>query len=116
MKIITSITNSVNQKMQIVLENNETVDFHLYYKPRTLSWYYDFTYKNLTCNGSKVVLSPNSIRQFRRILPFGFYFSSDSFVEPFRQDDFSSGRIMMAVLNSDEMALIERELYNNVKV
>lgn len=102
--------------MQLVLENNETVDFHLFYKPRMQSWYYDFSYKDLTCNGSKVVLSPNSIRQFRKILPFGISFSADSFVEPFSQNDFSSGRVVMGVLNKDEVAQVEREIFNNVKI
>lgn len=114
MQVITSITNSVNQKMQLVLENNETVDFRLYYKPRMQSWYYDFSYKNITCNGSKVVLSPNSIRQFRRILPFGLFFGAESFIEPFSQDDFSTGRITFGVLNSDEVEQVEREIFNYV--
>lgn len=113
MQIITSITNSPNQQMQLVLENNETVDFHLYYKPRNLSWYYDFKYKELICNGSKVVLSPNSIRQFRKILPFGISFTADSYVEPFSQNDFATGRVIMCVLNGDEVTQIEREFFNN---
>lgn len=113
MQTITSITSSVNQRMQLVLENNETVDFHIYYSARMQSWYYDFSYKNVTCNGSKVVLSPNSIRQFRKILPFGFMFNANSYVQPFKQDDFSSGRVQFSVLNADEVQQIEREVFNN---
>lgn len=114
MQQITSITSSANQQMQIVLENNEIVDFHIYFSARTQSWYYDFVYKDLICNGSKVVLNPNSIRQFRKILPFGFQFSSDSYVQPFKQDDFSTGRIVLNVLNADEVQQIEREVFNIV--
>lgn len=113
MQQITSITSNVNQRMQLVLENNETVDFHLYYSSRMRSWYYDFTYKELTCNGSKVVLSPNSIRQFRKILPFGLMFSAESQIQPFAQDDFQSGRAALSVLNADEVKQIEREIFNN---
>lgn len=113
MQQITSITSSANQQMQIVLDNNETVDFHIYYSVRMKSWYYDFSYKNFICNGSKVVLCPNSIRQFRNILPFGFMFASDSYVQPFKQDDFATGRIVLNVLNADEIQQVEREIYNN---
>lgn len=113
MQNITSITSSANQRMQLVLENNETVDFHIYYSARMQSWYYDFSYKNITCNGSKVVLSPNSIRQFRNILPFGFKTSSNSYVQPFKQDDFSSGRVVFSILNSDEVKQVEKEMYLN---
>lgn len=113
MQQITSITSSANQHMQLVLENNETVDFRLYYSARMHSWYYDFTYKNLICNGSKVVLSPNSLRQFRKILPFGFMFSSESRIQPFSQDDFQTGRVVLNVLNADEVKQVEREIFNN---
>ena len=112
MQTVTSIKTNPNQTMQLVLENNETVDFHLYYSARTENWYYDFSYKSITCKGSKVVLSPNALRQFKRILPFGIMFSSESLAEPFRLDDFSSGRIVLSVLNSAEVAQIEREVYN----
>lgn len=112
MQEITSITSSANQRMQLVLENNETVDFHIYYSARMQSWYYDFSYKNLTCNGSKVVLTPNSLRQFRKIIPFGIMFSAESFVEPFQQNDFATGRVVMSVLSADEVIQVERETYN----
>lgn len=113
MQNITSITSSANQRMQLVLENNETVDFHIYYSARMTAWYYDFTYKNITCNGSKVVLTPNSLRQFINILPFGFMFSAASYVEPFQQTDFSSGRVVMSLLTKDEVQQIEKEIFNN---
>lgn len=113
MQIITSITSSANQRMQLVLENNETVDFHIYYSARMLAWYYDFTYKDITCNGSKVVLTPNSLRQFKKILPFGFMFSASSYIEPFKLNDFSSGRVTMSLLNADEVQQVEKEIFNN---
>ena len=113
MQNITSITSSVNQRMQLVLENNETVDFHIYYAARMQAWYFDFTYKNTSCNGLKVVLTPNALRQFKNIIPFGFMFSSNSYVEPINQKDFSSGRVVMTILNADEVKQVEKEIYNN---
>lgn len=112
MQIITSLTNEPNQRHQLVLDNNETVDFRLYYLARMQSWYYDFSYQDTTVYCSKVVLTPNSLRQFRRILPFGLAFFSDSEVEPFQITDFSSGRVQMAILNAEEVQQIEEEIYN----
>lgn len=112
MQHITSITSKPKQKMTLVLENNETVDFYLYYLPRQMGWFYNFTYKNLTVNCSKAVLSPNVLRQFKRIIPFGIMFTADSFVEPFDIDDFSNGRVSMYILNSDEVKEIESEAFN----
>lgn len=112
MQQITSITSEPRQRMTLVLENNETVDFLLYYLPRQQGWFYDFTYNNLTCKGSKVTLSPNALRQFKRIIPFGIAFMTDDYVEPFSIDDFSSGRVSMYILNDDEVKQIESEVYN----
>ena len=113
MQIITSITSSSNQHMTLVLDNNEKVDFRLYYLIRQQSWFYDFTYKDLTVNCSKVVLTPNSLRQFRKIIPFGLAFVADGYVEPFSIDDFSTGRVVMYVLNSDEVKQVESEIFND---
>lgn len=112
MQQITSITSSSKQKMTLVLENNETADFMLYYLPRQQSWFYNLTYKNLTVNCSRVVLTPNSLRQFKRIIPFGIAFTAEGDVEPFNINDFSSGRVSMYVLNSDEVQEIESEVFN----
>ena len=98
MQEITSITNSSKQRMTLVLENNETVDF---------------TYKELTVNGSRVTLTPNALRQYRRLIPFGIAFVTQGFVEPFSISDFSNGRVKMYVLNSDEVEQIEAEVYND---
>lgn len=112
MQQITSITNSPNQRMTLVLENNETVDFILYYLPRMQSWFYDLTYNELTVNCSRVMLTPNSMRQFKKIIPFGMAFSAEGDVQPFDINDFSSGRVSMYVLNSDEVKQVESEIFN----
>lgn len=112
MQQITSITSQPKQRMTIVLENNETVDFLLYYLPRQQGWFYDLTYNNLTVKGSRVTLTPNSLRQFKRIIPFGIGFTSEGDVEPFSIDDFSSGRVSMIVLNSEDVEQIENEVFN----
>ena len=112
MQIITTLTDYPNQRHQLVLENRENADFRLYFLGRQRSWFYDISYKDITINCNKVVLTPNSLRQFKNILPFGITFYTDGNVEPFKIDDFSSGRIKMAVLNSDEIKQIEKEVYN----
>lgn len=113
MKQITTITAAQKQQHTLVLENNETVEFYIEYCPRMQAWYYNFTYKNITQNCIKVVLTPNSLRHLRRVIPFGLAFLSDSQVEPFNQDDFLTGRIQLYVLNEDEVAEFEEEFYND---
>lgn len=112
MRQITALTNEPRQRHQLVLENNDTVDFKLYYSSRQEAWYFDWTYKDITVNCSKVVLSPNTLRNFQRLIPFGICFDSDGFVEPFQLEDFSTGRIKMYLLNQQEVQTIEQEVFN----
>lgn len=111
MKEITALTGEPKQRYQLVLETNDTVDFRLYFYPSQRSWYFDFTYNTLTVDGSKVVLSPNTLRNFKNIIPFGIGFVTDGYVEPYKLDDFSSGRIKMILLNKEDVEDIERNIF-----
>lgn len=113
MQQITTLTDEPKQRHQLVLDNNETVDFRLRYSARQQAWYFDFTYKELTSKGLKVVLTPNALRCFRRLIPFGIAFSTQGYVEPFQLDDFSSGRVEMYVLNAEDVQTVEQEIYLN---
>lgn len=114
MQIITSLTSSPNQFHQLVLENNETADIYLRYYPRMFSWFFDIAYKDKRVNNIKVVLHPNILRQFKNNIPFGlmFYTDNDSPVEPFQITDFETGRVKLSILNKDEVAQIESEIFN----
>lgn len=56
-------------------------------------------------------MTPNALRCFLRIIPFGIAFSTNSYVEPFQLDDFSSGRVQMYLLNSEDVQTIEQEIF-----
>lgn len=108
MKQITSITSDSKQLMTIPLDNNQgEIEFRLYYLATQYSWYYDFTYKNYTSNGNKVVLNPNALRHLRKILPFGIAFYAEGNIEPYKQDDFLTGRVQMYILNPTDIEELE---------
>lgn len=114
MQVVTSFTSSPKQFHELVLDNNETADFHIKYNPRMLCWSFDISYLDKTIDGVKVVLHPNILRQFRKILPFGlmFFTENGSPVEPFQISDFENGRVKMAILNTEEVLQVESEIYN----
>lgn len=113
MQVITTLTNHPDQLHTLVLEDNDTATFRLFYCGRMQEWYFDLEYKDLVINGAKVVLTPNILRQFRKNIPFGIAFFADSYVEPFEIEAFSSGRVSMGILNSEEVQEIESEIYND---
>lgn len=113
MQQITSLTNDSKQRMTINLEDNQgSVEFFLYYAPTQYSWYYDFTYNDYTSNGNKVVLNVNALRHLKKIIPFGLMFQAEGNIEPFKIDDFSTQRVQLYVLNSDDVNTIEEEIYD----
>jgi len=113
MQIVSALTSDTKQRFIISLEDGGIVRFYLYYYPSQYSWYFDFQYGDYICNGNKVVLSPNTIRHLRNRLPFGIGFLSGQQAEPFSLDDFATGRVIMTILNSEDVKEMET-LYEEV--
>ena len=114
MQQITNLTSSVKQQMQLILENNETADFYLHYNGRMEAWFFSFSYGNITVNNLKVCLHPNILRAFKNIIPFGISFASTNIVEPFQVTSFSSGACGMYLLDKEEVAEVEENIFNYV--
>lgn len=112
MNQITSLTDNPRQSFQVPISAGEYIQFELYYYVTQKSWFFDFTYNNYTAKGNRVVLSPNTLRHLKNIIPFGLAFMADGNVEPFDLTDFSSGRVKMYILNTDEVEEIESTIYN----
>lgn len=111
MRIITEFTDNPKQTAALVLENNETVTFRLYYYETQLSWYFDFEYGSVISNGNKVVLGNNILRSFKNIIPFGLAFKSLDGVEPYAVDDFTSGRVTVYLLSQEDVVAMEANVY-----
>lgn len=111
MKIITSITSSPKQSFTLKLDNNESARIRMYFYPTQKSWYFDLEYKGYINNGNKIVQTMNALRHLRDRIPFGLAIVSSSQAEPFALDDFSSGKVLMLLLNSEEVETIEEVVY-----
>lgn len=111
MELITSLTDSPRQSFNFPIDTGDIVDFYMYYYLTQKSWFFDFTYRNYTSCGNRVVLTPNALRHLINIIPFGVAFMSEGNVEPFDIEDFSSGRVGMYILNQEEVKEIESNIY-----
>lgn len=111
MRIITEFTDNPSQTCTLVLENQETVAFNLRFYETQLSWYFDFIYNDVISNGNKVVLGANILRSFKHIIPFGLAFQANDGVEPFKLDDFTSGRVSVYLLSKADVEAMEGNVY-----
>lgn len=113
MRQITEIGKEPTQTLQLVAEDNTRIDFKLFYKPTQESWYFDLSYEpeNFSLNGVKLVNSPNILRQYINIIPFGISCIVEDGTDPYFLDDFTSGRAVINLLTETETEQVEINLY-----
>ena len=117
MTIITGITDQPKQQTSIVLPDGTKAVLYLEYRPQQNGWYYNLTYGPNTrlvpfvLNGQRLVSSPNIMRQFRNLIPFGIAILTQNNIEPTRQTDFIDGTITMLLLDTADVAQVEAQVY-----
>lgn len=114
MKKIDKITSYPRQKLSFPLESGEEVSLTLEFMPRQQGWfitelvYLDFIVRNL-----RVSTSPNILRQFRNIIPFGLCCQTVEKREPMFIEDFQTNSSSLYVMSSSEVKAYEDFLNDN---
>ena len=115
MQIITGITSEPKQSISIPLPSGDSFTLTLQFYPQQTGWFYDILYSTRTtdfqCNGSRLVTSPNILRQYQDIIPFGISIVTQGGVEPTTQTTFSDEVVTLLLLDEADIALIESEIY-----
>lgn len=107
MQLITAITNDPIQTLGLILDDGSTVQMQLNYIPAQQGWFYSLTYGTFQANLMRVVNSPNMIRKYRNIIPFGLSCTTIDGYEILNQSDFISGRASIFVLNPTDVSDVE---------
>ena len=107
MKQITAFTNDTIQQINLVLDDGSTAQMTMTYVPAQKSWFYTVTYGSFQSNLMRIVNSPNLLRKYRHVIPFGISVSTIDGYEIVNQNDFSSGRVSFYVLNSTDVSSME---------
>jgi hypothetical protein len=106
-----NLTDYPKQNFGIILETGEKINFSLEYEPVRKSWLYSVGYKDIIINNRNLIVSPNTLRQFRNILPFGVLVYSMDKLDPSFLTDFVNGRIEIYILNQSEIDYVESDIY-----
>lgn len=91
----------------MVLDDGTRVNMSLSFWPSQQGWFYSLVYGDFEVNNRRIVNSPNLLRQFRSIIPFGICCTIIDGYEPVYQNDFTAGRASLYVLNSSDILLTE---------
>lgn len=111
MKLLTGFTNNPKQTLVILLADDTAVSLSLEYRPNQAGWFYDWTYQGRTVNGNRLVSSPNILRAFRDLIPFGLAVLASGNVEPLNQQDLVDGTVKIYLLDSADLARVEEVVY-----
>lgn len=107
MKKITALTNDAKQSVNLVLDSGARVSMQINFIPNQVAWYYSLTYGTFNVNNMRLVNSPNMLRKFRNIIPFGIACTVLDGYEPIFQSDFTSGRATLYLLNQTDLTSTE---------
>jgi hypothetical protein len=108
MKQITSITDDPKQTMTITLNDGSLLILTMQYIQANKGWFLSLIYGSLlTINMRRVVSSPNLLRAFRNIVPFGIACKVSDTLEPIYKTDFLNGRAKLLILDSDGVGYVE---------
>ena len=105
MKTITGITNKPNQACTLTLSDGTKATLNLYFRPQQTGWFLDVSYSTVTINGLRLVSSPNILRSWRRLIPFGLAFTMPDGSDPSGQEDFSTATFLL--LEQADIATVE---------
>lgn len=111
MTTLQGITDQPKQSTSIVLDDGTAATIVLEYRPQQLGWFYNLAWQDFTLNGQRIVASPNILRSYRKILPFGLAVLTNNGIEPLNQDDFINGTITLLLLNAQDVLDVETTVF-----
>lgn len=111
MNTLQGITDQPKQTTTIVLDDGTKATLVLEYRPQQLGWFYNLTHESFVLNGQRLVASPNILRSFRKLIPFGLAVLTTNGVEPLNQRDFVNGTVTLLLLDADEVDEVETAVF-----
>jgi hypothetical protein len=101
---VNQITTAALQNQTLTLPDGSLIQTQLYFVPMQYGWFIDISYgANFTINNLRICNSPNMLRQWQNIIPFGLACFSTNDREPSQQADFFSQASILYVLTEAEV-------------
>lgn len=110
MRILDKLTNAPSQRYTVITDAGDQVFLTLRYMPTQQSWIVGIAWSEFEVNGLTMVASPNLLRGYMNVLPFGLMVVTDGAIEPSYLDDFTSGRVKVYIMSTDDVEFTEARL------
>ena len=116
---ITNLTDAADQTTSVILADGSALEINLNFRPTTKRWTMDFSYGTFIKKAMGLSVHPNLLRRYRNIIPFGIAIVSTDQCDPFKIDDFASGRAKLFILDNtlvtgpgSDLDLVEQEFFS----
>jgi len=107
LKVLSGIRATGQQKLLTSADNGDVIEIILYFQSRTNIWKMDITSGDFDLKGLRISHVLNLLCQYNNIIPFGIGVIIDDGGEPFLINDFSTGRVQLAILTPDEVDAVD---------
>lgn len=111
MLLIDTLTADPIQQFVLTGIPGISVQCQLRFLPRIEAWILDVTYGNFTAEGILVVDSPNLLRQWSNIIPFGLACTRQDKLDPYLIDDFQNSTASLYLLDASDVLAVEAALF-----
>ena len=104
---ITALTNSPKQRFNLVIEGYDVAKIYLEFKSQQEGWFISLDWgDSFSIKNERVSTSPNLLRQFKNILPFGLLISGVDAIDPVTIDSW---------VQTNKMYLIEETELDDIE-
>lgn len=112
MRLINKINNTASQRMILTGNPNQRIILDVRFLPSMQQWVMDVEYEDFIAKNLTIVSSPNILRSYKNIIPFGLFCETDNGLDPYRIDDFNNGESRLYLLNETDIANQESLLFS----
>lgn len=109
-RVISTLSDNAYQTVSFVTNKGENVSLTFRYIPSQQTWFFDVVSDSLTVYGLALATFVNLLDPYHNNISWGLYVWSKDGFDPYRIDDFATGRIRIAVIEDLENAVIEEFL------
>lgn len=109
-RILSTLNDNAYQEVSFVTKKGETVKITFRFIPSQESWIFDVESDSLTVYGLTLSAFVNLLDPYHNNITWGMYVWSKDGFDPWRIDDFSTGRIAVAITEDLENAVIQEYL------
>lgn len=109
-RVLTTLNENAYQSLSFVTNQGEEVNLTFRFIPSQETWIFDVDSDSLSVHGLALTAFVNLLDPYHNNLTWGLYVWSQDGFDPWRVDDFSTGRIKVAVIEDFEYSVIQEFL------